>query len=92
VHQVSDEPGVLDVAASADRAALYAALQASLLVITDVLIEVGRIDLVPVAEAPVRRALRIGQCIGSDADLAARAAGDQTGHGMVARALREGRR
>ena len=80
---------MLDVAAEANREALYAGLQASLIVITDLLIQAGRIDLIPLAEAPVRRALRIGACIGSDADLAARAAGDPTMHGAVAAALRQ---
>lgn len=85
---MTNDRHVMDVAAEADREALYAGLQASLIVITEILFRVGRIDLIPMAEAPVRRALRIGACIGSDADLAARAAGDPTMHGAVGAELR----
>ncbi len=84
---MSDEH-VLDLAATASREALYAALQAAQLVIVELAGSAGRLDQLAAFEAPVRRALRVGSTIGSPADLAARAAGDQTGHGDVAEALR----
>lgn len=82
---------MLDAASRADREALFAALQAAQLVIVELASAAGRIDQLPAFEVPVMRALRIGAPLMSPEDLAARAAGDHTGFGIVAEALRQPR-
>lgn len=88
---MSREPSVLDVAKSADREALYAALQAALVVVVALAGDAGRISQMEAFEAPVRRALALGDTLGSPLDLADRAAGNRTGHDQVAEALRQPR-
>lgn len=85
---MSDSQPILNVAAGASREALFAALQASQLVVVELLAAAGRIGELAEFEAPVRRALRVGDAIGSPADLADRAAGGTTGHDEVHAALR----
>lgn len=82
---------MLDVAAAADREALFAALQASLAVLVALAGDAGRLHQLEAFYAPIRRALALGDTLGSPADLAARNAGNRTGHDQVAEALRQPR-
>lgn len=88
---MSRHPSVLDEAAAADREALFAALQAALAVVVALAGDAGRISQMEAFEAPVRRALKLGDTLGSPLDLADRAAGNHTGHEQVAEALRQPR-
>lgn len=82
-------PNVLDLAAGADRDALFAAVQAAVIVITSLADSAGRVGQMPEFEAPIRRALELGAPLLSAADLADRDAGGSTGHDRVAAALRQ---
>jgi hypothetical protein len=79
---------IMDLAQASDGRALFAALQAALLVITEMTDAAGKWDQLEELTIPIVRALRVGDALGSNADLAARDAGVTTGHDRVREALR----